>query len=330
MIATLGATLETLAVLAAASACASLLVGPILAGVRRLPVAPAIRADLALGAAALPTAAVVLVAIAIALPGGLDLLGVRADHCNEHGGHGHLCLAHPAVATPALVALGALVAAGAALRAGRWAAARFIAARDLAELLRLGRSDPDRADVVRLDASAVLCHAAGAFSPRVLISTRLVAELAPDLLPAALEHERAHVRRRDVLARDVISVLGLLAWPGVPTAAAGAWEEAAEEAADAEAAERFGGHVLARALVAVARMSLGPAPSAHSWSGMPFVGARLTRRVEALLERPPRRRPALALAMVPALGLAIAVLAAVYADPLHHAAETALHVLLGA
>ena len=330
MIATLGATLEALAVLAAASACTSLLVVPVLAGVRRLPVAPAIRADLALGAAAVPAAAVLLVAIAIAFPGGLDLLGVRADHCNEHGGHGHLCLAHPAVASPALVALGALVAAGSLLRAGRWAAARFLAARDLAELLRLGRAGPDGADVVRLDGNAVVCHAAGAFSPRVLISTRLVAELAPELLTAALEHERAHVRRRDVLARDGISVLGLFAWPGGPTAAADAWEEAAEEAADAEAAHRFGGPLLARALVAVARMSLGPAPSAHSGSGMAFVGARLSRRVHALLDRPPRRRPALALAVVPALGLAIAGFAAVYADPLHHAAETALHLLLAA
>ncbi len=323
MIATVAAMLETLSVLAVASACASLVVGPVLNGVRRLPVAPALRADLALGAGALPAAAVALVAIAIALPSGLDLLGVRADHCDEHGGHGHLCLAHPAVASPALVALGALVAAGTLLRAGRWAAARFAAARDLADLLRLGRAGPDGADVVRVDGNAILCHAAGAFSPRVLISTRLVAGLAPELLPAALEHERAHVRRRDVLARDLISVLGLCAWPGVSTAAANAWEEAAEEAADAEAAERFGGPVLARALVAVARMSLGPAPSA-----IPLDGARLTRRVQALLHRPPRRRPAMALALAPAVGLAIAGFAAVYADPLHHAAETALHVLL--
>ncbi|MES2639620.1 MAG: hypothetical protein V4850_09045 [Myxococcota bacterium] len=330
MIATLGALLETVAILTAASACASLVALPVLAAVRRLPVAPATRADLALGAAALPAAAVLLVAIAVAFPGALDLLGMRADHCDDHGGHGHLCLAHPAVAAPALVALGALASAAALLRVARWAAARLSASRDLGALLRLGRTGAEGADVVRLDGTTVLCHAAGAFAPRVLVSTRLVTELAPDLLSAALEHERAHVRRRDVLARDVISVLGLLAWPGVGARAATVWEEAAEEAADAEAAERFGGHVLARALVAVARMSLGPAPTARSWSGMPLAGAGLTRRVELLLDRPPLRRPALALVVVPALGFALVLFAAMNADPLHHVAETALHLLLGA
>lgn len=324
MIATLGALLETVAILAAASACASLAVRPLLAGVRRLPVAPATRADLALGAAALPAAGVVVVAVAVALPGTLDLLGLARDHCHEHGGHGHLCLAHPTVAAPALVALGALALAGALVRAGRWLAARAAAARDLDALLRLGKPGVEGADVVRLDGNAVLCHAAGAFAPRVLVSTRLLAGLAPELLPVALEHERAHVRRRDVLARDVISVLGLFAWPGVGAAAAAVWEEAAEEAADAEAAGRFGGPILARALVAVARMSLGAAPAA-----VPLVAARLTRRVEVLLERPPVRRPALALLAVPPLGAVLVALAALHADPLHHAAETALHLLLG-
>lgn len=323
MIDTFGAFLEAVAVLAGVSVGASLAVLAVLAGVRHLPVAPATRADLALATAAVPAAAVVVVAIAVAFPGALDLLGVARDHCHEHGGHGHLCLAHPGLAEPALVALGALAVSGTLLRAGRWVAARAAAVRDLRALLRLG--EPDGDDLVRLDGDVVLCHAVGAFAPRVMVSTRVVAGLAPDLLSAALEHERAHVRRRDVLARDLLSVLGLLAWPGVTAAAARVWHEAAEEAADAEAAERYGGSVLARALVAVARMSLVPAPSA-----MPLDGARLTRRVEALLDRPPIRRPAFALVVVPALGMAMAVFAAVYADPLHHAAETALHLLLGA
>lgn len=325
MIDTLGAFLETVAVLAASSACASLAIGPALAGVRRLRVAPAVRADLALATAALPAAAVVVVAVAVAFPGALDLLGVVPDHCDEHGGHGHLCLAHPGVAAPSLVAVGALVVAGTVLRAGRWVAARADAARDLATLLRLGKPATEGEDVVRVDGDTVLCHAAGAWAPRVLVSTRLLAGLAPDLLSAALEHERAHVRRRDVLVRDVLSGLGLLAWPGAVSRAAEVWEESAEEAADAAAASRFGGPVLARALVAVARMSLAPAPAA-----MPLSGTRLARRVHALLDRPPRHRPALALSAGPALALAIVAWAASNADPLHHAAETALHLLLGA
>lgn len=324
MIATFGAFLETVAVLAAASAVASVPVLPLLVGVRKLRVAPAIRADLALVLAALPAGVVMVVAIAVSLPGALDLLGLAQDHCHDHGGHGHLCLAHPAVAAPAVVALGALAFAATLLRAGLWAADRTAATRDLRALLRLGKPGIEGADVVRLDGTVLLCHAAGAFFPRVLVSTRLLGELPPELLSAALEHERAHVRRRDVLARDMLSIVGMFAWPGVTAAATQVWEEAAEEAADAEAAERFGGPVLARALVAVARMSLGTVPSS-----MPLVGARLARRVEALLTHPPVRRRSLALAVIPALGCALVALAAANADPLHHAAETALSLVLG-
>lgn len=325
MIATIGAALETVAALATASGCASIAVLPALVAVRRLGVAPALRADLALVAAALPAGAVAVVTVAVVFPGALDLLGLAPDHCDHHGGHDHLCLAHPGVAAPSLVALGSLVVAATLWRAGRWLGARAAAARDLAALLRLGHPAAEGSDVVRVDGHTVLCHAAGAWAPRVIVSTRLLANLPADLLAAALEHERAHVRRRDVLARDVLAVLGFLAWPGLVSRAAATWEEAAEEAADAAAAERHGGPQVARALVAVARMSLAPAPVALS-----IAGGRLARRVHALLERPPRHRPAVALGVVPALLLGLVVLAAINADPLHHAAETALHLLLGA
>lgn len=324
MIPTLGAFLQTVAVLVAASACGSLAVQPAVAGLRRLRVAPAARADLAVAVAALPAGAVVVVAVAVAFPGALDLLGLVRDHCDEHGGHGHLCLAHPGVAAPSLVAVGALAVAATLLRAARWVAARAAAARDLTALLRLGVRGAEGPDVVRVDGDTVLCHAAGAWAPRVLVSTRLLAGLTPELLSAALAHERAHVKRRDVLARDLLAVLGFFAWPGALSGAAVAWEEAAEEAADAAAAERFGGPLVASALVAVARLSLAPAPAS-----MPIVGARLTRRVRALLDRP-LHRPALALSAVPGLLLALVALAALNADPLHHAAETALHLLFGA
>lgn len=323
MIPTLGALLETVAVLAAASLAASLVVGPALGAVRRLPVAPAARADLALLAAALPAGAVMVVAVAVALPGALDLAGLVNDHCGEHGGHGHLCIAHPNIASVALVALGALCLAVTVLRWGSWLTARVAAARDLGALLRLGTSSGEGPDVVRLDGNALLCHAAGAFFPRVLVSTRLLAALPPELLSAALEHERAHVRRRDVLARDLLTLLGFFGWPGLTGGALRTWEEAAEEAADAEAAERVGGPVLARALVAVSRLSLTPTPSA-----MPLAAGRLTRRVEVLLDRPPVPRPARALLIIPVLGLGLLGLAALGADPLHHAAETTLHWLL--
>jgi Zn-dependent protease with chaperone function len=325
MIATIGAVLEAIAVLGGASAMASLAVPAAVAGIGRLRVAPAIRADLLLAAAALPAGLVVAVAVAVAVPGALDQLGVARDHCGGHVGHAHLCLAHPAAAAPSTVALGSIFLAGTLLRAGRWLSARAAAARALSSLLRLGERGTESPDVVRVDGSAVLCHATGTWTPRVLVSSRLLAGLSADLLSAALDHERAHLRRRDVLSRDVLSLLGLLSWPGVAGAVARAWEDAAEEAADAAAAERHGGDAVARALVAVARMSLTPTPAA-----MPITGARVARRVHALLDGPPPHRPARALAAGPALGLVLVALAGVNAGPLHHLAESALRWILGA
>jgi Zn-dependent protease with chaperone function len=220
--------------------------------------------------------------------------------------------------------LGALATAGTLLRVARWTVARSAAARDLTALLRLGVPAAEGPDVIRVDGDTVLCHAAGAWAPRVLVSTPLLAGLTPELLAAALEHERAHLRRRDVLVRDLLAVLGSFAWPGAIAGAVAAWEQAAEEAADAAAADRFGGPLVASALVAVARLSLAPVPAS-----MPAVGAGLHRRVRALLDCP-RHRPAVALPVIPGLLLAIAAFAALNAESLHHAAETALHLLLRA
>jgi Zn-dependent protease with chaperone function len=323
MILTLGAFLETVAVLAAAAACASLVVPPLALTLRRLQIAPAARADLAVAVAALPAVSVMVAAVAVALPGTLDVLGLSHDHCHEHGGHGHLCFAHPVIAAPAVVAVGAAALAVTLVRAGWWLSTRLAAARALAQLLPLGRPVDRGSDLLVFPGDTVLCHAAGSFSSRVLLSSRLVAGLPADLLGAAVEHERAHVRRRDVLARDVLSVLGLFTWPGVGASAVATWEESAEEAADAEAAQRFGGPVLARALVSVARLSMRSVPGS-----MPLVGARLARRVESLLARPPAPRPARALGLLPWVGGGLLVLAAYYADPLHHAAETALHAVV--
>lgn len=325
MIAIFAAFLETVAVLAVASAAACSLLGPALLVLRRLRIPPALRADLTLVLGALPAMVVLVGAVAVTVPGALDALGLGADHCHEHQGHGHLCLVHAGDASPMLVLLGGLALAATLGRAGRWVVARGIAARDLTALFTLGAESGYGREVVLVNTRLLLCHCAGAFDRRVLISAPLVAQLDPELLGAAVEHERAHLRRRDVLARDLLDVLGLLAWPGVRGALVQQWEEAAEQAADAAAAARLGGPVMAQALVAVARLALVPAPGT-----MPLVGARLRRRVQLLLEEPPEDRPAMPLALIPAMILLFMTLGAINADPLHHAAETLTHLLAGA
>ena len=324
MIATLGAALETAGALTLAAALASAAAALGLRGLGRLSAAPAVRADLALALAALPAALALSLAVAVSAPGLLDLAGVAPDHCHEHGGHGHLCLVHPAEGALPLLIIGVIGLCSLIGRATVHLRDRTQAARDLAALVRLGRPDAEGPDVLCLDGSVVLCHAAGVLRPRVLISTRLRAALGPELLQAALAHERAHLRRRDVLTRDLIALLGLFAWPGLGALAAATWEAAAEEAADAAVADQGRGLALAGALVAVARLSLPTAPSALSLDG-----ARLSRRVGALLNGPVRHAPARGLGLLAVGGAALLGLAAAQADPLHHAAETATHLLLG-
>jgi len=324
VIATLGAALETAGALTLAAALASAVTALGLRGLGRLSAAPAVRADLALALAALPAALALALAVAVSAPGLLDLAGVAPDHCHAHGGHGHLCIAHPAEGTLPLQIIGALGLLSLVGRATVHLRDRIHAARDLQALMRLGRPDAEGPDVLCLDGSVVLCHAAGVLRPRVLISTRLRAALGPELLQAALAHERAHLIRHDVLTRDLIALFGLFAWPGLGTQAAATWEAAAEEAADAAVAAQGRGLALAGALVAVARLSLPKAPSALSLDG-----ARLSRRVGALLNGTAWHAPARGLRLLPAGALALLGLTAALTEPLHHAVETATHLLLG-
>lgn len=322
----LAALLEGVAVLALVSAGASLLAGLSLPALRRLPLAPARRADLAFALSALPAALVLPLAVAILVPGALDRLGLAADHCGDHGGHGHLCLVHPDAPAALPLLLGALALAGTGIRAGRWIQRRRSAARDLAALARMGRPSALGPDVLCLEGEAVLCHAVGAFRPRILLSARLPAELPAELLGAALAHERAHLHRRDVLVQDLLQILLLLAWPPLARRSQAAWSEAAEEAADAAAAARCGGLTVAAALVAVARFSVSA--RAVGLAARPMFEGGLAGRVERLLVAPPSPgRAWIPGALAPSL-LALLLGAGWQAEALHHLAESVLLRLL--
>jgi Zn-dependent protease with chaperone function len=92
-------------------------------------------------------------------------------------------------------------------------------------------------DVIVVDSSMPLSLAVGMFRPKIYLSSRLATALTPDVLSVVLEHERAHVRRRDALRKLAASVLSLGHLPWMRRRLLCDLSLACEQACDDEAAQ---------------------------------------------------------------------------------------------
>ena len=285
--------------------------------------APARRARVLTALCLAPLAAGFGLALACLLPSLYSRLWPTLDHCTRHADeHLHLCLAHPPAAALGLLALliGAaalslLVARGVPGVIGLWRAHRVLAR------LR-GASMQDASGVRSVDSDAAFSFAGGLVRPDIYLSRGLREHLAPAQLAAVLEHERAHVRRRDVLRRHAARLGALMHTPATARHLLSALELACEEACDTEAAATLGDRVqVAQAIVAVARLGTRP-PSTVAATVLGFTGDALSHRVAALLETP-APEPIASRWAVPAALMALVLLA----PALHHATETVLSLL---
>ncbi len=185
-----------------------------------------------------------------------------------------------------------LGAALATMLVGAGGARTVRAVRAAAHCLRLLRQGgrqmlrPDGTRVWILDSDYPVAAVVGVFRTHLLLSRRVIDECTEGELTAILEHERAHVRRRDNVVRAAILYLPDPMQPFSAAEAIGrAWtaadEEAADDAAAGPAAERR--TVLASALVRVAKMATTPMPE---WiGGLAFYGGtNLESRVRRLLD----------------------------------------------
>lgn len=157
---------------------------------------------------------------------------------------------------------------------------------------------------------------------RLFVSRAVLRTCTPDELAVIAAHERAHLAAHDNRSR----LLFLLA-PGAGRAAAqleGLWSDAAEEIADLQARAAGDGATLARALVKVARLAIGPAPTPCLASAL-IGGDTLEQRVRRLVApaQPAGRslRAVAALLALPVAAVALAALPAVY-----DAAEALVHL----
>jgi Zn-dependent protease with chaperone function len=284
---------------------------------------PAARSSWLLAFAGVPLGSAVLLTVVCFVPSLLGALGVMADHCLTHDDHhAHLCLFHPPVAVGG--ALGVLLV-GLAVVHGLSAAATqarvWLRGRRLLRLLPLASTPGPAEDVRLIAAQAPISFSAGTLRPAVYVSSGLLTAAPPGVVSIILEHERAHVRRRDGLRKLLASLFCVAHLPATRARVLADLSLACEEACDAEAAERSGDRLdVADAIVAAERV-LAPGPPLGAYAS-PFRGSNVAARVEALLEPPTER-----LRLKGAWLVAAAVVMLAASEPLHHIIETLIGLL---
>jgi hypothetical protein len=297
-------------------------------GRRFMRMHPRHRAGVALAAAAAPSVVPTLLVLACLEPGLAGLVEWHPDHCLSHADHLHACVVHATGALHAPVGL-VLALVGAAILAVLGRGTRELAwTRRYLAALRLG-AGPALGPGIRIAASERLFSlATGLVRGEIWVSSALVEALSEDELDVVLMHERTHLERRDLLRRAAATALSFPFWPSVRRSVLSELALASEQACDEAAGRRLGDRLrVAEAILAVER--LAGAALRSTPPGLPaFGGCAVSRRVASLLEAEPAA-PALRGACWTAFVLAAAALV-LAADPLHHATEHWLRILLGA
>ncbi|MGE4073092.1 MAG: M56 family metallopeptidase [Lysobacterales bacterium] len=215
--------------------------------------------------------------------------GWIGDWClSRHQGLASACPMHGAAVEPNLLApsialLVLLLAAVMALR--------------VAWMLRLALRAAQRFGCVRratlrvdgLDVDLVSCAEPVALSlcvprDRVVLSEQLASTLDESELRALIEHERAHLARRDGVGMLVMTIASAILLPHARQTLRAAWALAVEQSCDRVAAYRVGALPLASALIKYARHA--GAASAQPALASRFGQSDLEARVRALLDPP--------------------------------------------
>jgi hypothetical protein len=313
----------TYAALASAAALSSFAVGAVVLSIAAtllsgladrgsLQYAPRLRAGLLFRLRVLPGAGAAIFGFAIALPTFVAFEPFDTDE-------------------PLPRTLIALALVGALLLArGVWRgyAAWRATARTAVAWRRDGRLLPDlgaRIPAYAVDVPYPIVAVVGIMRPSLFIAECVLAECPAGEVRAMIAHETAHIRSFDNARRFVLRACPDLV--GDQSRLTRAWQDAAEEAADADAA-RTPAHALdlAQALIRVARLAPSCAPALASAF---YTGGGIDARVRRLVNPPFH-------AAVPfvfrgwTIGVAAAVLAGacvVAAPAIHQAMEAAIHLV---
>lgn len=126
------------------------------------------------------------------------------DHCLEHGGHPHLCLAHIESLPP-----GGLLFWIAAIVAGAFIgyAALSITRANRGALLKIHAVRPDKDGFYLYPSRLPAAFTAGFLSPRAYLTSEADRQLNSEEKAVVLAHEREHVRKRDPLRLLILQFL---------------------------------------------------------------------------------------------------------------------------
>lgn len=245
------------------------------------------------------------------------------DHCAQHLHHLHLCVFHGG----SWADHGWAVALTAA--AGTWLAIALLRALHLQwsahlGLLRIAElARPEQLGAHTLwiaPAGIPFCFAAGVFRTRIFVSTAAWSRWNEAEKRAALEHEIAHLRSKDLLYRSLFGLCAVFGAPYFTRRVLDLYDDATERFCDRRAAVAVGdATVVASALLACARRE-PPIVFCASF----LSSSSIERRIEALLEDVPEaEKPAkIITSSITALTAMLLLAAAVFADPLHHLLES--------
>jgi len=287
----------------------------------------ALRADVALLTALIPSAGSIAVVVGAVTPAIASALGLGPDHCPNHTHHLHLCIDHAATLPLAVIVAGAIAMTAFSVRAMVLVSRIVQAGRRISALERLGTVSGGPYPVICVPGAPRLCHATGWLRPRILLSADLVDALAPAERDAALAHENAHLRRRDPLASILFAAAGLFSPLSVARVFHSAYRDASEEACDADAARAVGSpRIVAEALLKVATLQTSTSPEPHACPA--FAELALERRIRLLLTRPTlRAATSHGLSAGAAFTASLLLIALAQAPSIHHVVETVLDQL---
>lgn len=254
----------------------------------------------------------------------LAAAGGAGDHCAPHDHHLHLCVVHgagwgrEAWAVVAIAVIGTVIAARVVgLGLVQWRGARAID--------DLRRVSIEERGVHLAPSDLPFLFAAGLARGRIFVSSAAWEALDEGERRAAIAHERAHIRHRDVLRRAALTLAASVSLPVLVDSVLRLWDSATERLRDRDASEATGDPAaVASALVVLARQGA----RAPSWSASFAPDGELPLRVTSVLDdRPFHHRAAARIALGAGIASAAAVaLAFAGADPLHHVLETILGV----
>ncbi len=234
---------------------------------------------------AAPLLVILLLSFLILLPSFANWLGLVSEHCHQSiNGVSRFCGPHRPV--PLHNVFGWWISV---LLTGIFLRFLFVLSDDIDRIndilrtLEISTKARITGDVGVIDSEHPLALSVGFPQARIFISSHLTNHLSETELAVVLAHERAHIRRRDILKYLLVRTLCYLHFPAVRRGLLGDLSLAIENACDEVAAAEIGDrHHVAETILSVERLFRSCSPR-HCNGAFSIAGSNIAARIELLL-----------------------------------------------